>query len=102
MYQLGKRWMIAICLAGCCVNPALAGDKQAGMGRIDVIAVGNRFELARPRVSPKARLSRCSWLGKDKERTGVSCEKWLAKEWEELWVEFVAGGDGQVTIDLQG
>jgi len=41
-------------------------------------------------------------LGEGKERTGVSCEKRLGQEWEEVWVEFVPEGDGEVDIDLQG
>ena len=103
MHSFIWSWIaVLVCLAGPWADAASAADRQAAKGRIDVIAKGGAFELAQPTGSAKARVSRCPWLGKAKERTGVSCEKRLGKEWEEIWVAFVATADGEVTIDLQG
>jgi len=79
-----------------------AAVRQSAAGRIDIYAVGGAFELLQPRACPGASLGRCPWLGDDKALTGVSCQKRLGRQWEQLWVEFVPAADGQVEIDLQG
>jgi hypothetical protein len=81
---------------------AAAPTRQAHSGRIDVYVVNSAFDLGQARGSQKARVGSCTWLGEGKERTGVSCEKRLGRGWEEMWVEFVPEGDGEVDIDLQG
>jgi hypothetical protein len=84
------------------VSPSVAQLEQAHSGRIDIYVVDSAFDLGECRGSPRTRVASCSWLGEGKERTGVSCEKRLGREWEEIWVEFVPEGDGEVDIDLQG
>lgn len=82
----------------------LAGTaaRHSTRGRIDIYVVDAAFDLAHARGSDGTRLGQCSWLGKGRENTGVSCEKRLGKDWEDIWVEFVPEGDGEVDIDLQG
>ncbi len=83
-------------------GPLIAQPQQAHSGRIDIYVVDQAFDLTNARGSRRARVTACSWLGEGKERTGVSCEKQLGNEWEEIWVEFTAEGAGSVDIDLQG
>jgi peptidoglycan/xylan/chitin deacetylase (PgdA/CDA1 family) len=79
-----------------------APPKQASHGRIDIYVVNSAFDLTGARGSGLTTVGNCGWLGAGKENTGVSCDKALGREWEEVWVEFTAQGDGPVDIDLQG
>ena len=99
----GKWCATALCAVVLALaSSASAAGRQAAKGRIDVIAVDNKFELLKPKHSPRATLTRCTWLGADKARTGVSCEKRLGKKWEEIWVEFTPAADGKVSVNFQG
>ena len=89
---------IAAATAAAC----LAQGRQAASGRIDIYVVDAAFDLGQAKGSRRARVQPCTWLGEGKERAGVSCEKRLGKQWEQVWVEFVPEGDGEVDIDLQG
>ncbi|KPK64205.1 MAG: hypothetical protein AMK73_04760 [Planctomycetes bacterium SM23_32] len=100
---LAAAWMAPL-LAG--TRPAASAaplPRQATRGRIDVYVVGNAFDLGHLNAPAEAdALGHCPWLGEGKEKTGLTCERRLGRDWEELWVEFVPEGDGQVEIDLQG
>ncbi|NQU11177.1 hypothetical protein HQ590_10330, partial [bacterium] len=82
--------------------PTQAGERQGTTARIDVYVPESAFNLGQTKGSPGTRVASCNWLGKGKERTGVSCEKGLGKDWQEIWVEFVPEKGGEVDIDLQG
>jgi peptidoglycan/xylan/chitin deacetylase (PgdA/CDA1 family) len=79
-----------------------AQEQQATSGRIDVYVVDSALNLGGVRGPGRASVGYCGFLGAGKERTGVTCEKRLGKDWEQIWVEFVPEGDGFVDIDLQG
>jgi peptidoglycan/xylan/chitin deacetylase (PgdA/CDA1 family) len=82
----------------------LAADatRQATHGRVDLYVVDAAFNLGELRGTAFAGLGSCGWLGAGKERTGASCDKALGRDWEQVWLEFVPEGSGQVDIDLQG
>ena len=83
---------------------ASASGQHARLGRIDIYVVDKAFDLGERAGAPGAQVTDCSWLGKGKENAGASAQITLNARgaWQELWVEFVAQGSGDVDIDLQG
>ena len=92
---------VAVLLAGL-FSMGVEAQRQARCGRVDVYVAGSAFNLGQVGGTGLASVGYCGWLGEGKERSGVTCEKALGKDWEQVWVEFVAEGSGEVDIDLQG
>ncbi|MBM3501594.1 MAG: hypothetical protein FJX74_23310, partial [Armatimonadetes bacterium] len=95
-------WRLAALLCAAAWSGAGAdAARQAACGRIDVYVVDSAFDLGQVRGTGLGSVGYCGWLGAGKERTGVTCEKALGRAWEQVWVEFVPQGSGEVDIDLQ-
>src|SRR3990172_11088352 len=84
------------------LQACLAQADQSSYARFDLYVVDSAFNLGKAKTGGFASVGHTPWLGDGKEYTGLQCQKKLGKEWEELWVEFVPEGDGQVEINLQG
>lgn len=93
--------IVAVLAALTWLSPYAYGA-QSTTARFDIYVTEGDFNLADPTGSGAARVGFCGWLGEGKERRGVTVEQPLGRDWKQMWVSFVAEGDGRVDIQLQG
>ncbi len=69
--------------------------------RVDFASVDHAFDLAVTGYSRDTVAWAAGYLG-EKANTGLEVHRKLDKNWDEMWVELVAKGDGFVQMNLQG
>lgn len=74
-------------------------------GRIDLRVEGNKFNLSHVNAGgtlPMVTLFKATWLlSIDQEKHWVASGD-IEKDWAEIYIEFIAGGTGRVSLEFRG
>lgn len=75
------------------------------IGRIDIRVEGGGFNLAYVRPGGTAaniQLCKADWLLADDQEKHWFVQGWVSETWSQIYVEFIAGGKGKVSLELRG
>jgi len=100
MKGFGRLWVVAVVALLGSVSVALAGELQM-LARMDLDSVTNAVELKDVKGGPGVQPVMATWM-KGKEKTRCVLTVPVAKEWKQLWIEFVPGQSGEVSLILFG
>ena len=92
MNCLAKSWVVAVAALLGSVSVASAGELQM-LARLDLDSVTNAVELKDVKGGPEVQPVMATWM-KGKEKTRCVLTVPVAKEWKQLWIEFVPSQSG--------